>query len=371
MKKLLLTICICLMMFAPTYAASKAIIMRTPMPKELVFIDDEYELIEPGIPNGGKMVYSLDGKEYTENIPVGKDAGKYNIYYKVKGDEKHRDSRVGVITAEIQKADPTIFEEPIGNELRYKDEFQKLIKEGRVIGGTFLYRLEATEFSEAIPQGKEVNTYKVYCMVKGDSNHNDLDLGILTAKIKGNGTPLCEILLDEDEITLEWNPIKGTEGYDVFFGECGKEPFEIVKTTKKTTFGTKNFKTNASYKGMVKAWVTRGGKKKYIAATPVVHTCVNGEDYTTPSEVTVNKKFVQLCQDKTYKLTASVAKKDDTKKMMSEEHAPTIRYMSSNPKIATVDKNGKITAQSVGACTVYAYAVNGIKDGATVTVLQG
>ncbi|WP_081669989.1 Ig-like domain-containing protein [Butyrivibrio sp. AE3006] len=44
------------------------------------------------------------------------------------------------------------------------------------------------------------------------------------------------------------------------------------------------------------------------------------------------------------------------------------RYSSSNKKVATVNKKGKITAKGVGKCKIYMYAKNGVAKSITVTV---
>ena len=61
------------------------------------------ELVTAGAATGGIMVYSLDGKEFTPNIPKGKDAGTYKVYYKVQGDQNHTDSAVGTVDVTIGK----------------------------------------------------------------------------------------------------------------------------------------------------------------------------------------------------------------------------------------------------------------------------
>ncbi len=56
------------------------------------------------------------------------------------------------------------------------------------------------------------------------------------------------------------------------------------------------------------------------------------------------------------------------KKIIPSSHAPTLRYLSSNKKIATVSRSGKITAKSKGNCKVYVIAVNGASKAVSVTV---
>ncbi|MBQ9179888.1 MAG: Ig-like domain-containing protein [Firmicutes bacterium] len=53
---------------------------------------------------------------------------------------------------------------------------------------------------------------------------------------------------------------------------------------------------------------------------------------------------------------------------MPKSHAPTLRYMTSNKKIATVSKSGKIKAKTKGTCYIYAYAHNGVSKRIKITV---
>ena len=73
----------------------------------LVYDRTEQELITAGSATGGTMVYSLsENEDYSEDIPVGTDAGKYIVWYKVIGDEGYNDTEPQSLTAEIAKADP-------------------------------------------------------------------------------------------------------------------------------------------------------------------------------------------------------------------------------------------------------------------------
>ena len=45
-----------------------------------------------------------------------------------------------------------------------------------------------------------------------------------------------------------------------------------------------------------------------------------------------------------------------------------LTYVSSNKKVATVDKKGKIKAKKKGKCTIYVYAKNGKRAAVKVTV---
>ena len=102
----------------------------------------------------------------------------------------------------------------------------------------------------------------------------------------------------------------------------------------------------------------------------MVHAYTSGgtSKYTNAKSVTVKKPRVSLKAGKTYKIKANVVKLQKGKKLVPTSHAPKLRYVSSNKKIATVSKSGKITAKSKGSCKVYVIAVNGVSKAVKVTV---
>ena len=57
--------------------------------------------VEADAVTGGTMVYSLDGTNFTANIPQAKDAGTYTVRYKAQGDQNHTDSDVGTVDVTI------------------------------------------------------------------------------------------------------------------------------------------------------------------------------------------------------------------------------------------------------------------------------
>ena len=67
-------------------------------------------------------------------------------------------------------------------------------------------------------------------------------------------------------------------------------------------------------------------------------------------------------------ITATVKLVDPTRKMLSDKHAPTLRYASTDKSIATVTKSGKVKAKTKGTCYVYVYAKNGYAKRVKITV---
>ena len=82
----------------------------------------------------------------------------------------------------------------------------------------------------------------------------------------------------------------------------------------------------------------------------------------------MNKTKVTLKKGKTFKIKAKVNKVNKKKKLMSKSHALTLRYMTSNSKIASVNSGGKVTAKGKGTCYIYVYAHNGVSKQIKVRV---
>ena len=53
--------------------------------ENLIYTGGSLNLVAAGTTDFGTLLYSLDGESYSADIPTGKDAGTYTIYYKVEG----------------------------------------------------------------------------------------------------------------------------------------------------------------------------------------------------------------------------------------------------------------------------------------------
>ena len=62
---------------------------------------------------------------------------------------------------------------PTAKSLKYNGTEQELVTAGATSDGTMQYSLNNTNWSTAIPKGKDAKTYTVYYKVKGDSGHSD------------------------------------------------------------------------------------------------------------------------------------------------------------------------------------------------------
>ena len=186
--------------------------------------------------------------------------------------------------------------------------------------------------------------------------------------------PKAMTVKGKNALTIHWRKVSGAQGYDVFFSICGKDKnCKLTKTIKgnKTFSWTKSgLKTKTPYKAFVKGWTMKNGKKKYISKSPLLHlyTANGTKNYTVARSIKVKKTEVKLKAGKTYKVRAKIIKRDKTKKLMPATHTEQLRYISTNKKIATVSKYGKIKAKAKGSCKIYVYAANGVSKAVKVTV---
>ncbi|MBQ2471372.1 MAG: InlB B-repeat-containing protein, partial [Acholeplasmatales bacterium] len=71
-------------------------------PLVLVYNGESQELVMANV-EGGTITYSLDGVNYSANVPTATNAGIYKVYYKIKGDSQHLNTE-GNFDVTISKA---------------------------------------------------------------------------------------------------------------------------------------------------------------------------------------------------------------------------------------------------------------------------
>ena len=140
----------------------------------LTYNGEAQQLVAPGVSNDGTFEYSLNGENWSRNIPTATDAGNYTVYWALAGDNNHIGTARGEneLSSRIKKADP-VFTAPqpiVG--LTYTGEPQQLIKETPSNDGTFRYRIEREKWGNTIPTKTEGGTYDVSWLFDGDKNHN-------------------------------------------------------------------------------------------------------------------------------------------------------------------------------------------------------
>ena len=167
----------------------------------------------------------------------------------------------------------------------------------------------------------------------------------------------------KNSITLSWTKVDGATKYIVYGGRYGAKAKKITGTS-----GTKSTRSKLSagkfYRYYVVAYNAKGEK---ICTSAKVYVVTKGGKYTNYKSISTKAagNKVNLATGETFNIGAKV-KKSDSKLTLKKIHG--LKYASTNPKIAKVDKKGKITAVSKGTCYVYVYAQNGVYKKIKVTV---
>ena len=167
-------------------------------------------------------------------------------------------------------------------------------------------------------------------------------------------------------ITISWNKVSGATGYIIYGNQCGKnKPFKRLAKQIGTSYTYKKLKKGTYYKFSVVAYKTVKGKETIVASGKTIHVATKGGKVTNVSKVKLSKSKVKLKKGGIVKVKATAVKQ--TSKLTLKTHRK-IKFESSNKKIATVDKNGKIKAKGKGTCYIYAYSQNGVYSRVKVTV---
>jgi len=139
----------------------------TPM-SNLIYNTAQQNLVMAGNVVGGTMEYSLDNKNYSTKIPTGTDAGQYEVYYRVKGDENHSDREPVSLKVTIS---PKTVSSPVitlsATSFIYNGEEQRpdvTVKDGEDV-------VPASEYTVDYSNNINVGTAMVIIMDKKDGNY--------------------------------------------------------------------------------------------------------------------------------------------------------------------------------------------------------
>ena len=155
----------------------------------------------------------------------------------------------------------------------------------------------------------------------------------------------------KSKIVFKWKAVKGASGYTVFRKEKGGKWKNVaeVKGAKKTAFSDTKVITGTQYTYSVKAFKNTKGKKTFSSYNKKGVTTIAGL-YT----LKLNSSRITLNPGKSYTLKVNGTKL-------------TPAWRSSNSKIVTVNKKGRITDKKAGTAKITA-RLGGKKFVCTVTV---
>ena len=199
--------------YAMSYIHQAAPNITLPEPKSLTYNGKAQKLVTAGSANSGPMLYSLDGKNYSKNIPTGVDVGDYTIYVRVEAAQNY-DEYNGSISVAIKEAwDYKIY--PIeANELVYNGKEQKLITEEKpnfCLEYTIKTGNSDPVFSKELPVATDAGDYIVLYRLDRKNCRGDefMDGLTVTIKMAPVTTPQAKLLTyngEPQELITEGSP---------------------------------------------------------------------------------------------------------------------------------------------------------------------
>lgn len=120
----------------------------------------------------------------------------------------------------------------------------------------------------------------------------------------------------------------------------------------------KKLKNGTFYKVLV---VALDNSDHVISTSKIVHVATKGKNNHIKVTTKAKNNKVSLKKGKSFKLGANAVGNNVAKYVG-------VRFESSNPKIVTVSKTGKIKGLKKGTCKIYVFAQNGLCTTIKVTV---
>ena len=297
---------------------------------DLVYSGEEQTLITEGSAEGGRIVYSLDGNTFTENVPTTTNAGEYTVYYNVVGDENHNDvAGTNPIVVTIKKATLTI-----------------------------------TAEDKSVTYGEEAPTYSAtYSGWKAQDNE--------------------EVLVGEMTFECEYNTNSNVGTYDINISGVEAQNYEItfvsgvlsVNKADATITNTPNAINDLVYSGEEQALITEGtaegGRIVYSldgnTFTEDVPTATNAGEYTVYYKIVGDENHNDVEETNSIvviikKATQSITWNDNIENIQTIDNITLnaisntdIHYTSSDSTIAYVE-NKTLIINKYGIVTITAIA---------------
>ena len=171
-------------------------------------------------------------------------------------------------------------------------------------------------------------------------------------------------------LSASWQSLPQADGYDVFFAPCGTEFGGVYRTLPagETSCVFSRLEKKTVYKLRVKPFSLQGGQKEYIGETAVLR-CITGgsRKYTNAAEILPREDKLDLLVGEKRKIGASVNGQEAEKQVLTR--GGVLRYLSDDPSVASVSKEGKVKGLRAGTCRVYLIALTGVCAAVDITVL--
>ena len=263
---------------------------------DLKYNGNDQALVSKGTANGGTMQYSLNNSTWSNEIPKGKDAGNYTVYYKVKGDSDHTDFTPTSNTVSVSIAQKEVTVAP--GTYKVSKEY-----DGTTTAGTGNGVLSVTGI---VDSGVSVTATPVAYTSANVGGQSTMDVTINLVgtgngnyKIKGGATTIsvpCEITAKDVKLTGGINAtdrsyvkdnktVNLTKGALTFDGLVSGETLDVNIPATGTISDAKVGTYNVTYSGVTLKDGT-GKASNYKLVSPLPTVTVNITQALTPTAPT-------------------------------------------------------------------------------------
>jgi uncharacterized protein YjdB len=177
----------------------------------------------------------------------------------------------------------------------------------------------------------------------------------------------------KNTLKVSWTGVQNVDGYDIFIACFGKKDFNVAASVPADTLSCRitGLKDHQGYKVYVRAWVTEDGAKVYVLKRSPVTYCYTGKGTSkiaNPGSLKIEKNSVTLKVGKKASIGVDISKVKEKGSLLTR--GGRLRYYSTDPSVAKVNKKGEIVAKRPGKCTIYVLTSNGIWKSVDVTVKE-
>ena len=286
------------------------------------------------------------GKNYTYTVRcLSADAKRFTSGYDSKGKSVKFLSVPKITKTENVYGGVKLTWNKVSGAEKYRVYYKKN-NEWKGLGNT-----TSTSFIDAKAMSDHNYTYTVRCITKDGRNFASGYDGKGKSILYTASPKILNAGVAYGGIRIEWKEVIGAEKYRVYV-KNGKNWKRLADTTS-TKFTDKTAGSKGTYTYTVRC--INPSENTFMSGFDSKGITVNAAD---KPYIMLNKVNLSLYKGKSYTL----------KKIISDRTKNAV-WSSSNSKVATVDKNGKITAKSKGVATITA-KVNGYSATCKVTVIQ-
>lgn len=186
-----------------------------------------------------------------------------------------------------------------------------------------------------------------------------------------------KLAMDDDSLAISWGKVEDADGYMLYASYCGTDKAPKLVATKNDSsicnyfldkLDGKKIDKSKPIKAYVVAYRNENGKRTAIARSITLHIAGEKSKYTNPASISASEKNIYLSVGEKRTISSTIQYESKKKKPLPSSHSSEKRYRSSCNKVATVDKNGVITAKAKGSSTVLIIAQNGVQTKVNVIV---